>query len=34
MIQGVVIVFVIIFVALNLLVDIVYGYLNPKIRVT
>jgi peptide/nickel transport system permease protein len=33
-IQGVVITFVIIFVALNLLLDIVYGYLNPKIRVS
>jgi peptide/nickel transport system permease protein len=33
-IQGVTIVFVLIYVGMNLLVDIAYGYLNPRVRVT
>ncbi len=33
-IQGVTMTFVITHVILNLLVDISYGYLNPKVRVT
>lgn len=33
-IQGVTVTFVITYVVLNLLVDISYGYLNPKVRVT
>jgi peptide/nickel transport system permease protein len=32
-IQGVTVVFVLIFVGVNLLVDLAYGYLNPKVRV-
>ena len=34
MIQGVTIMFVLIFVVINLLVDISYGYLNPRVRVS
>ncbi len=33
MIQAVTITFVIIYVTLNLIVDISYGYLNPRVRV-
>jgi peptide/nickel transport system permease protein len=33
-IQGVVLVFVLVFVTLSLLVDLTYGFLNPKVRVT
>lgn len=33
-IQGVTVVFVLIYVAMNLLVDISYGYLNPRVRVS
>lgn len=32
--QGVVIVFTLVVVAVNLLVDLIYGWLNPKVRVT
>jgi len=32
-IQGVTIVYVLIFVVINLLVDISYGYFNPRVRV-
>ena len=33
-IQGVTIVFVLIFVVVNLFVDIAYGYFNPRVRVS
>jgi len=33
-IQGVTITFVLIFVVVNLLVDISYGYFNPRVRVS
>ena len=34
MIQGLVLFFVVVTVAINLLIDILYGYLNPKVRLT
>jgi len=33
-IQGVTVMFVLIYVVINLVVDIVYGYINPKVRVS
>jgi peptide/nickel transport system permease protein len=33
-IQGVAVVFVLIFVGVNLLVDVAYGFLNPKVRIS
>ena len=33
-IQGVVLITALMFVVINLVVDVVYGYLNPKVRVS
>jgi peptide/nickel transport system permease protein len=33
-IQGVAIMFVLIYVAISLILDITYGYLNPRVRVS
>jgi peptide/nickel transport system permease protein len=34
MLQGIVLMFVVATMAINLVIDIIYGYLNPKVRIT